>query len=70
MRDLMGKSHGNIGAALNADSGIVEKIDNVRYDYQSDYDYEYDYDDEEDEPEDEEDDDPPHEDVFIIRRVN
>lgn len=70
MRDLMSKSHGNIGAALNADSGIVEKIDNVRYDYQSDYDYEYDYDDEEDEPEDEEDDDPPHEDVFIIRRVN
>lgn len=70
MRDLMGKSHGNIGAALNADSGIVEKIDNVRYDYQSDYDYEYDYDDEEDEPEDEEDDGPPHEDVFIIRRVN
>lgn len=74
MRDLMSKSHGNIGAALNADSSIVEKIDNVHYDYQSacDYDYDDDYDDEEDEPEDEgeEDDDTPHEGVFIIRRVN
>lgn len=74
MRDLMSKSHGNIGAALDADSSIVEKIDNVHYDYQSacDYDYDNDYDDEEYEPEDEgeEDDDTPHEGVFIIRRVN
>lgn len=70
MRDLMSKSHGNIGAALNADSSIVEKIDNVQYDYQPDRDYADDYDDEEDDYEDEEDDDAPPDGVFIFRRVN
>lgn len=71
MRDLMSKARGTFGSALNADSSIVEKIDGVKYEYQSDRCCCCDEDDEYDEDDfDEDEDDEPDGTYMVFRKVN
>lgn len=66
MRDLMNKAKCTFGSALNSDSSIVEKIDDVKYEYQPDC--RYCCDDEDDF--DEDGDDEPEETYMVFRKVN
>ena len=75
--DLMTKAHGTFGSALGANGEIIEKIDNVRYEYPQpnccgccdDDEYDEEDEDEYDDDEDEDDDDDYSGEVYIVHRA-
>ena len=77
MFDLMTKAHGTFGSALGANGEIIEKIDNVRYEYPQpnccgccdDDEYDEEDEDEYDDDEDEDDDDDYSGEVYIVHRA-
>lgn len=75
MMQMMSGSHGSVGAALNADSEIVESIEGVEYEYpcsccdEDDEDDEDDYDEYEDEDDEDSEGSLPNG-VYIIRKVD
>ena len=77
MMEMMTGSHGSVGAALNADSEIIESIEGVKYEYpcfcrDDDEDDEDDCGacDEEDDEKDEDDDGPLPNGIYIIRKAD